>query len=288
MKTTDEPIIVSEAYNASASRVWRAITDVDEMRRWYIDNIPDFQAQVGFETRFLIVNEGRKFPHHWTVTGVDEGERLAYDWIIEGYPGRSTTVWELTEAGAQTKLTLDCKVLEDFPDDIPEFRRESGVEGWNFFIKERLKDYLEKPTENAETVAPAEAVDAEAVEAAPQIKTGNGVNNYIVLEEAARDGATFTFRKVAIERQGFLVFHPFENGAPVPTVYVGVEPLAAGVHEDVSITINEAPETGEMFVVMLHYDMNEDGVFDFNDGVDVPDAPVFEGDTLVALRFVAP
>lgn len=143
MKTTDEPIILTETYNAPASRVWRAITDVSEMRQWYIDNIPDFQAQVGFETKFLIVHEGRKFPHHWTVTQVDEGKRLAYDWVIEGYPGRSTSVWELMEAGGSTKLTLDCKVLEDFPGDIPEFKRESGVAGWTYFLKESLKRYLE-------------------------------------------------------------------------------------------------------------------------------------------------
>jgi len=31
-----------------------------------------------------------------------------------------------------------------FPDDIPEFKRESGVEGWNYLIKKSLKAFLEK------------------------------------------------------------------------------------------------------------------------------------------------
>jgi len=29
-------------------------------------------------------------------------------------------------------------------EDIPEFKRESRIEGWEYFIKERLREYLEK------------------------------------------------------------------------------------------------------------------------------------------------
>jgi hypothetical protein len=39
---------------------------------------------------------------------------------------------------------LTVEVLEDFPDDIPEFRRESCIGGWNYFINHRLKEYLDK------------------------------------------------------------------------------------------------------------------------------------------------
>ena len=133
---------------------------------------------------------------------------------------------------------------------------------------------------------PPEAL-AEA-EAAPQIKTGNGVANYIELEGVQRDRATFTFAHVRIDRPGWLVMHPFRDGKPVPTEYVGASLLDAGDHENVTITIDVEPRSGKMFVVMLHYDVNEDGVFDFNDGITVPDAPVFEDGVLIALRFAAP
>jgi hypothetical protein len=150
---------------------------------------------------------------------------------------------------------------------------------------------LQSCGDNASNVQ-APAADAAAaetsVETSSQIKAGNGIANYIELEGVKRDGATFTFRRVRIDRQGWLVMHPFEDGAPVPTVYVGAAPLSAGDHENVEITIDETTESGVMFVVMLHYDMNEDGVFDFNDGVTVPDAPVFEDGVLIALRFAAP
>ncbi|MEM9233749.1 MAG: hypothetical protein AAGA69_05865 [Pseudomonadota bacterium] len=128
---------------------------------------------------------------------------------------------------------------------------------------------------------------AEPTEAA-QIRTGNGDANFIVLDSATRDGATFTFPEVMIDAPGWLVMHPFADGQPVPTVYVGATLLAAGLNTDVQLTVTTEPETGEMFVVMLHYDVNEDGIFDFNDGITVPDRPVFEGETLVALRYKAP
>jgi len=121
-----------------------------------------------------------------------------------------------------------------------------------------------------------------------KIVTGNGENNFIILEGASRDGSSFTFPEVTIDKDGFLVMHPFKDGKPVQTEYVGAVPVAAGTHKDVSITIDTPPNTGDNFIVMLHYDMNTDKIFDFNDGVTVPDAPVFEGHTLVALRYVAP
>jgi len=33
-------------------------------------------------------------------------------------------------------------VLEDFPQDIPEFKRESGLAGWTYLILESLQKYL--------------------------------------------------------------------------------------------------------------------------------------------------
>jgi len=121
-----------------------------------------------------------------------------------------------------------------------------------------------------------------------KIVTGNGENNFIILEGASRDGSTFTFSVVTIDKDGFLVMHPFKDGKPVQTEYVGAVPIAAGTHKDVSIRIDTLPVAGDNFIVMLHYDMNTDKIFDFNDGVTVPDAPVFEGHTLVALRYTVP
>ena len=125
---------------------------------------------------------------------------------------------------------------------------------------------------------------------APQITLGNGEANWIIVEGATRDGATFTFREVQIDGNGWLVMHPFENGEPVGEVYVGATFIESGRNRDVEISVEPEPTTGEMFIVMLHSDVNDNREFDFVfvDERNVLDRAVFEGTTMIAHRFAAP
>lgn len=136
--------------------------------------------------------------------------------------------------------------------------------------------------------AAATQADETEAETSLQITLGNGENSAIMLDGATRNGATFVIPTVRIDQNGFLVMHPFRDGNPVGNEYVGAVPVPEGTTHNVRITIDEAPETGEMFIVMLHYDMNDDRVFDFNDGITVPDAPVFEDSRMIAHRYAAP
>ncbi|MBW8048840.1 MAG: SRPBCC domain-containing protein [Cytophagales bacterium] len=144
MKKTDEPIVVEQIYDTSIENVWDAITVLDKMKQWFFDNIASFEPVVGFETRFVVQVEDRIFPHLWKLTEVVPKKKITYDWRYEGFPGSSIVVFALTEKGNQTKLRLTYTVVENFPDNIPEFTRESGIEGWNYFIKKSLKQYLEE------------------------------------------------------------------------------------------------------------------------------------------------
>ncbi len=134
---------------------------------------------------------------------------------------------------------------------------------------------------SAGSSAPAEA---------PKMTTGNGEANWIVTEGATRDGATFSFREVRIDGNGWLVMHPFKDGKPVGRVYVGATYVEDGENRDVAITVDSVPEPGEMFIVMLHRDVNENQVFDFVfvDEVNVLDKAVFEGNKMIGLPFAAP
>jgi hypothetical protein len=53
-------------------------------------------------------------------------------------------VFELFKQDNLIKLRLTHQVQESFPGDIPEFSRESGVEGWTFLIRKNLKKFLGK------------------------------------------------------------------------------------------------------------------------------------------------
>ena len=112
------------------------------MRQWFFDQIPDFRAEVGFETQFEIRNQGRVFPHCWKVTQVVPLKTLEVNWRFEGYAGDSFVVFELFEENDRTKLRMTARVVESFPEDIPEFTRESSIGGWKYFINQSLKNFL--------------------------------------------------------------------------------------------------------------------------------------------------
>ncbi len=44
MKT--EPFVIERTYNAPISKVWKAITDKEEMKEWYFD-LAEFKPEVG-------------------------------------------------------------------------------------------------------------------------------------------------------------------------------------------------------------------------------------------------
>ncbi len=142
MKTSDEKIRVVLNFNCDTKTLWNAISNPEIMRLWYFDNIPDFKAKVAFQTQFLITNEGRQFTHNWEITDVIEEKKLSYVWTYDEYPGKSEVQFLIEERPKGSNLNFSFDVLEDFPQDIPEFKRESCIAGWNYFLTERLVDFM--------------------------------------------------------------------------------------------------------------------------------------------------
>ena len=143
LKSSDPPIIVSSEFNVSAEALWSALTDIDEMKKWYFENIPAFEPVVGFETQFAVQSEERLFTHRWKVMEVVPLKSITYSWEYKEYPGRALVTFELMEERSQIKLKLVNQVLEDFPHDIPEFQRSSCQAGWDYFIGDRLMRYFD-------------------------------------------------------------------------------------------------------------------------------------------------
>ena len=143
MKRSDDPIIVKEYFDADPASVWNAITELDQMRQWFFENIPDFNPQVGFSVEFDVNAGERIFPHHWTITRVETGKLIEYNWNYTGYTGDAIVIFEVIPVNGSTMLRLTNIVTEDFQESIPEFKRESCIGGWNYFIKQRLKEYLD-------------------------------------------------------------------------------------------------------------------------------------------------
>jgi len=124
----------------------------------------------------------------------------------------------------------------------------------------------------------------------PRITMGNGEQNWIDVEGVTRDASVLSFPEVQINGNGWLVIHPFEDGKPNGDKYVASTYLKDGKNTDVDIEVFKGLEKGEMFIVMLHRDVNENKVLDFVfvDEQNVMDTAVFEGSTMIGHAIPAP
>lgn len=144
MKKAEAPVVVEDVIDAPIEKVWKAITDIEEMRHWYFDNIDAFKPEVGSKSNFVVKSEERSFTHLWTVTEVEAPNKITYNWKYKEYSGDSFVTWELFNVDGKTNVVLTASVVKNFDDAIPEFKRESCVKGWQYFICFRLVEYLKK------------------------------------------------------------------------------------------------------------------------------------------------
>ena len=137
-----QPIFLERLLNAPISKVWEAITNKDEMKKWYFD-LPEFKAEIGFTFQFLGGEEtGTQYLHLCEVTEVIMGKKLTYSWRYDGYKGNSFVTFELFEQGNKTLLQLTHKGVDTFDPAEPDFAKNNFVQGWTHIINTALVNYL--------------------------------------------------------------------------------------------------------------------------------------------------
>ena len=134
-------VVVERTFSAPPERIWKALTDVEEMRRWYFD-LKEFKPEVGFEFEFTVEHEGMKYCHLCKITEVISQKKLAYTWRYKGHEGDSLVTLELFADGDKTRLKLTHEGLETFP-KTPSFARKNFLEGWTQIIGSSLKEFVE-------------------------------------------------------------------------------------------------------------------------------------------------
>lgn len=143
LKASHPPIVVKRRFKTSKEVLWTVLTTKEHMTKWFFDNISSFQANKGFKVSFLIKNEDRNFTHQWEVKKVVDFKKLKIIWTFKEYPGKSYSTFKLRDDSDGCVLTVKAGVIDDFPEGIPEFERPSGEAGWNYFINQRLQDYID-------------------------------------------------------------------------------------------------------------------------------------------------
>lgn len=139
----NEPFVIERTYNAPVERVWKALTDKQQMKQWYFD-LSEFKPEVGFEFTFDGGSEEKTYKHLCKVLEVIPNKKLSYSWRYKDYEGNSVVSWELFDEGDKTRLRLTHTGLETFPQVSKDFARESFAQGWTYIAGTSLKNYLEK------------------------------------------------------------------------------------------------------------------------------------------------
>jgi uncharacterized protein YndB with AHSA1/START domain len=139
-----DPFTIEKTLNAPAEKVWKAITDKEQMKQWYFD-IAAFKPVVGFEFTFSGKgHKGETYLHLCKITEVIVGKKLSYSWQYENLEGLSTVTFELFEEGDKTRVKLTHEGLETFPANNPDFAKESFAGGWSYLIGKSLPEFVEE------------------------------------------------------------------------------------------------------------------------------------------------
>lgn len=142
---SNELFVIERTYNAPVEKVWKALTDKNEMKKWYFD-LKEFRPEIGFVFEFTgQTKTGEKKYHVCEITDVIKNKKLRHSWTYVGHEGISYVTFELFDEGNKTRLKLTHEGLETFPvTPNNDFAKENFAEGWTYIIGKSLQEYLEK------------------------------------------------------------------------------------------------------------------------------------------------
>lgn len=137
-------VIVKEVIlNAPADKIWKALTDKNEMKQWYFE-LEEFKPEPGFSFQFWGGTELRKYLHLCQVKESIPYRKLSYSWKYENIPGDTLLTFELDEQSNKTNLKLTHIGLDSFPSNNPDLSSQNFEAGWEYIIKTSLKNFIEQ------------------------------------------------------------------------------------------------------------------------------------------------
>lgn len=139
-----EKVIAQSLIKASPEKIWRALTNADEMRNWYFD-IPDFRLKLHHSFNFYEPGGENKYHHQCEILEIIPNAKFQHTWAFPKFsPKKSLVTWELHPTENGTNVILTHAGLENFADLGDELSVENFKEGWEEIVKQSLKNYVEK------------------------------------------------------------------------------------------------------------------------------------------------
>lgn len=136
-------IIRTEVYNAPVDKVWKALTDKEQMKQWYFD-ISDFELKEGNTFNFY-ESDKKEYHHRAVIKKIIPYKKIQHTWTHPSHSkGESMLTWELFPEGNTTRVKLTHEGLENFIDGGEAFAAENYVAGWKDIMDKSLRNFLEE------------------------------------------------------------------------------------------------------------------------------------------------
>ena len=126
-----------KVYGHSIDRVWKAISNAEEISAWFIK--ADFKPEVGYHYTFESTGEDCT-----AITGIVKQANpytLIYTWVVQNTDVETTVKWNLEEYHGKTKLTLEHSGIAGYEGKTAVAMFDSFNGGWDNCISE-LDKYL--------------------------------------------------------------------------------------------------------------------------------------------------
>jgi uncharacterized protein YndB with AHSA1/START domain len=154
-------IEITKQIDAPAERVFAALTDADELARWFASRAQSDPRTGGdFVLRFEFDDESRNHTYAGQYEEITPTERVRYPW--NGRFGDTTVEFMLEAAGSGTELTL----IHSGWSEAAEEARGLHEQGWLFFL-DNLDAYLTRGEDQREPAMQMRTIGAGATSAGP-------------------------------------------------------------------------------------------------------------------------
>lgn len=134
------PLVKEVVLDAPVSRVWKAITDREQLAQWSFD-MNAFRPEPGFAFQFYGEKDGHQFLHLCRVVEVEVEKRMKWLWTYQDMPGDTYVLFELFPEGEKTRLRLTHTGLENLPQD-ENYARSNFMMGWEALLNTSLRNFL--------------------------------------------------------------------------------------------------------------------------------------------------